>query len=146
MAYDNKTVQKTAQKYIDKYNGYGGVCDRLLQATSDLYHYRDDYGGDENDAAASHYLHMRYAGARLGPPFHQTFASMILIYDGLWKAVDDVIKRIFGSSSVPTFSGYPASEFNLHIIAWARAGLLDGEVDFIYRWGDAELLVPPLLL
>ena len=124
----------------------GGVCARLLQASVDLYNYRNDHHGDENHAAASHYLHMRFAGARVGPAFNGVFVPMIWLYDGLWKGVDEVVKKITGDRSIPTFSKHPASSFSPMIIAWAFTGLSDGDEDFFVHWGKRRIVGPSVAI
>lgn len=148
MAIDNATVHVWAQQALDKYKKIWGVRERLyLAAFEYLYAKREEgYCFDDSLAAASHYMHMRWAAATLGPGFKPVFVAMVISYDGLWKAVDLLVTKATGKKTIPRTGGCEPSPFNPLLVAWALRGIQDGCVDFIFHWGSAELEAPSLPL
>jgi hypothetical protein len=65
-----------------------------LRCFGKLYNYRNDHHRDENHAAASHYLHMRFAGARVGPAFNSVFVPMISPYDGYGRQLMRLLRKL----------------------------------------------------
>lgn len=138
---DNAKVHDWAQGAIDKYNTYV-VHENLENAFGYLKGLRQDGNTSLELAAADHYMFLRMCCCWVGPPTSGVPPLATLGYDGLLKLIDTLVKKAFNRGLPIGVGPTPTSPFSPWTLAWDFTGIMNGNEDFVYRWGVKKLHVP----
>lgn len=148
MAVDNEYVHQIIQKILDN-NSTGDLNNRLWGGWREINARREAGGatcGDENLAAADHYLFMRAMSFEVSPALSQSLVALVQGYDGAYKGIAEIIKRFTGKNLVFETGKCPPTGFSFMVILWGHTGIRDGDIDFVTR-SSGRLTAPkrPLL-
>jgi len=149
MGVNNAQVHAHIKNALDRHSS-GTLLPRLDNAFTEVNSQRGRRCADLDLAAADHYLIMRYLTNRFSPAIAGILIDMVLVYDGLYKGVRELVEWAGGPDIVFRTGDCKATPFSPVVIAWGETGVSDGVLDCVPggpHWQSSpKIFVPNLPL